>query len=390
MENWKLNPGVKNPNKLSIGQELTVIKQRIIPAEKATMLNIVNNVEKKLVVGDWLAAKVGDELQQQEGVRTLEKSSTLLKFNETSSLKILEFSQVYLQSRNTSLTGTDSSTIEIIAGDAELKWEPINVKKSEIEIISGQTKLTPSNTNGKVTSLRTGLAENGNSVISVYDGTSNVESAGTEVVVPNGMGVSVKQGEKPPKPKPLLKKPTLITQDSKTFNYTNPFIKWKPVNQAYQYLIEICLDKNCNRVIAQMKTENQYFQINNIHERGNYYWRVAGISQDDIVGFKSNTNQIVFSTNKADNQGPKVAINIIGKQSTINDKIVTSAQSNIEIISIDNQSGLDTVEYKWDQENWSSYDDKSSAFKAKIGSLTLKAKDQLGNESQKTYWIKVL
>jgi hypothetical protein len=168
MDNWKLNPHVDNPNKLSIGQVLTIIEQRIIPAEKATMLNIINNVEKKLIKGSWLSAKAGDELQQQEGVRTLEKSLTVLKFNETSSLKVLEFSQIFLQSRSTSITGTDSSSIEIIQGDAELNWKPMQIETSEIEIISGKTKLTPSNVSGNITSLRTGLAKNGNSVVSVY------------------------------------------------------------------------------------------------------------------------------------------------------------------------------------------------------------------------------
>ena len=390
MDNWKLNPHVDNPNQLSIGQELTIIEQRIIPAEKATMLDIVNNVEKKLIEGRWSEASVGDELQQQEGVRTLEKSSTVLKFSETSSLKVLEFSQIFLQSRSTSITGTDSSTIEIVQGDAELSWEPMNIDASEIEIISGKTKLTPSNTRGKKTSLRTGLAKNGNSVVSVYNGTSNVESAGSEIVVPKGMGVSVKQGQKPPKPRPLLRSPMLTTTNGLVYNYTNPLLEWQKVDTANQYLLEVCLEQDCNTVILQDKINHNKIQINNINKSGIYFWRIAAISQDEIVGFKSKINKIVFTTNKSDENGPKIALNVIGKQLYSNDNLIISPKSKLEVISIDTQSGLESLFYQWNQGELNKVLDETNVITLQKGSLTIKAIDKIGNISRSTYQIRHL
>jgi hypothetical protein len=390
MDNWKLNPHVDNPNNLSIGQVLTVIEQRFIPAEKATMLDIINNVDRKLIKGNWLAAKVGDELQQQEGVRTLEKSSTVLKFNETSSLKVLEFSQIFLQSRSTSLTGTDSSTIEIIQGDAELSWKPMQIETSEIEIISGKTKLTPSNVHGKKTTLRTGLAKNGNSVVSVYNGTSNVESAGSQIIVPKGMGVSVKQGQKPPKPSPLLKSPILVSTDGLVYNYTNPILEWHTVDKASQYLIEVCPETDCNKVILQGKTNQNKIQITSIHTLGNYYWRVAAISDDEIVGFKSKINKMVFSTNNSDNEGPQIALNLLGKKIFSNNKLIIAPNSKVQIVSIDSQAGLESLVYKWNQGEFSKLQDNSTIVNMQTGDLTIKAHDKLGNESQSTYQIKYL
>jgi len=116
-DNWKLNPQIKNPNNLKIGQQLTVIKQRVIPAEKAKVFNVVNRVEKKPTGSEWLSAREGDELVEKEGVRTYAKSSALLEFNDESQLKVLEYSQIFLQSRTTDLRGTDSATIEVIKGD---------------------------------------------------------------------------------------------------------------------------------------------------------------------------------------------------------------------------------------------------------------------------------
>jgi len=385
-ENWKLNPEIKNPNLLKIGQKLTVIKERIIPAETATMREIINNVEKKLTVGDWHQAKSGDQLEQKEGLRTLKGSSTLLEFNETSSLKILEYSQVFLKSRKTSLRGTDSSTIEIIEGDTELKWEPLNVKSSEIEIISGSTKLVPENNNGTVTALRTGIADNGNSVISVYEGNSNVESGGANVSVKKGMGISVKQGEKPPKPKPLLKSPKIDFELTKmTINYTNPILQWNQVSNSKQYLVEICADQKCNKVINQIKTENTQNQINNIDEAGIYYWRVAAISEDDLVGFKSKTNILDVTKDKADIDGPSIVIKVIGKQKVEDKNFIIAPSSVLKVYSIDHQSGFNKLYYSWNNDTLVFVNNENSLINLEPGILTLQATDKLGNESIRSY-----
>ena len=387
-ENWKLNPQIDNPHVLKIGQKLTIIKERIIPAEKATMREIINNVEKKLIVGEWLQAKSGDKLEQQEGLRTLEGSSTILEFNTTSSLKILEFSQVFLKSRKTSLRGTDSSTIEIIEGDAELKWETLNVKSSEIEIISGKTKLIPENQNGSITALRTGIAENGNSVISVYEGKSNVESAGSQVSVKKGMGVSVKQGEKPPKPKPLLKSPKIDSSiENLSINYTNPILQWHKVPASKQYLVEVCEDADCNQLVEQIRTDKTQAQLKTVNQSGNYYWRVAAISDDDLVGFKTKTISLNISGNSTDDKGPSIAINIIGKQKQKNQQITVAPNAKLKIISIDQQSGLDKHYYRWNESSLVYLDNNSSMINLESGNLAIHAIDKLGNESIKNYTI---
>ncbi len=387
-DNWKLNPHVKNPHMLTIGEELVIIKQRIIPAKKATMRDIINNVEKKLVIGEWLQAKTGDQLRQQEGVRTLESSSTLLEFDETSSLKILEFSQVFLQSRKTSVLGTDSSTVEIIEGDTELKWKPLNIKNSEIEIISGQTKLVPGNIDGKLTALRTGIAQNGNSVVSVYEGSSDVESAGTNITVPKGMGVSVKQGEKPPQPKPLMKSPVVdVNYNALSINYSNPILKWNGIPMAKQYMIEVCQDKLCNQIISQIKTNNTQTQISKIQQSGNYFWRVAAVSDDDLVGYKTKPFSINITSDIADNFGPSIAINVVGKHKVEKQQITVEKNAKLNIFSADQQSGFDKLYYRWNQDTLVYMDNMSSLLDIKPGTLTIQAKDNLGNESAKTYNI---
>lgn len=385
-ENWKLNPQVQNPNLLSIGQKLTIIEERIVPAEKATMIEVINKVEIKIPKQDWKKASLGDELNQKEGIKTYGKSSALLKFNDESELKILEYSQVFLQSRQTTLSGTDSATIEITKGDAELTWEPIKAGYSDITLISGKTKLKPTIETGKTASLRASITKQGNSVVSMYKGQSNIESAGAIVKIPQGMGLRVKPGQAPPQPKPLLKAPK-VSANTKTYNYSNPIVHWNKVDGASNYLLEMCSDKNCNSVILQNYTQQNHLQVNHLNDKGLFFWRVAAVSLDEIVGYKSTTNSLSIRNAKEDKQAPVIAVNIQGIQKIINDKITVSPSSKIKIITFDKLSGVKDVEYKINDGEWKNYSKQVINMPQPGSKLTVKATDNLDQSAIKTFDI---
>ncbi|MBL4660433.1 MAG: LysM peptidoglycan-binding domain-containing protein [Alcanivoracaceae bacterium] len=387
-ENWKLNPQVQNPHLLSIGQALIIIKQRQIPSERATMIDVVNKVERKKHIGDWKKAIIGDELNQQEGVRTFEKSSALLKLSNESEFKILEYSQVFLQSRKTTLLGTDSATIEIIKGDAELNWTPLDIKKLEIEIISGSTKLKPFIKKGMQTALRTGITDNGSSVISVYKGNSNVESAGKQVLVPQGMGLKVKKGQEPPEPKPLLRSPKLSSSQSE-YNYSNPILYWHKVPKARAYLLEICADKKCSIVTLQKKTRDTHWQIQDLNKKGTFYWRVAAQSEEQIIGFRSDTRILHITDINEDKKGPFIAIDIVGMHKYLNGKTIISPSSRLNIFSIDGKAGLQSLYYKWDNNTFQKWNETPLSVPQSPAVLTIKATDQLNQVTIKDFVVKI-
>lgn len=386
-ENWKLNPHVENPHFLSIGQKLTIIKQRIIPSEKALMLEIVNKVEKKPQTGNWVEANLGDELIQKEGIRTFDESSVLLKFNDESQLKILEYSQVFLQSRATNLSGTDSATIVVTKGDAELIWEPIKAGYSEIEIITGTAILKPEIKTGQIAKLRTGLSDSGNSIISVFKGNSNVESGGSKIAIPQGMGVSVKQGQAPPKPKALLKAPKVIEGNINTFNYSNLVIGWNKLNKAAGYLVEICADINCKTVILQQKTTKLNWHIRGLNKKGDFYWRIAGYSDDDIVGYRSRPSLFITTNAVEDTNPPIIALDILGQKQIINEQIIVSPQAKLFIVAVDELSGIESIQYKWDDDNWQQWDNLAFSIPITRKTLFIKATDKLKQASIKQYVI---
>ena len=383
-DNWKLNPQIKNPNNLKIGQQLTVIKQRVIPAEKAKVFNVVNRVEKKPTGSEWLSAREGDELVEKEGVRTYAKSSALLEFNDESQLKVLEYSQIFLQSRTTDLRGTDSATIEVIKGDAELNWEPIDSNQTEITIVTGEMISKPQVVAGKTAELRTGITDAGKSLISVYQGNSDVANAGAEVAVKQGMGVAVKPGEVPV-PMPLLQSPVVFMGAKAVFNYKNPWLSWSEVKGAVEYLVEICADENCQVVLKQENVDTNKWQINDFNQLGEFYYRVGAKSKDELVGFRSLAQKVEITADVEDVSGPVIGVDIIGYTTSDNQQLTVGPDSQITIYAVDELSGVAQVEYSWSGQPWQEYSKQMLHLPKGNPTLKVRAVDQLGLVAEKNY-----
>ncbi len=383
-DNWKLNPQIDNPNNLKIGQELTIIKERIIPAEKALVFNVVNRVEKKPADSGWLSAKEGDELVQKEGVRTYGKSSTLLEFNDESQLKVLEYSQIFLQSRSTDLTGTDSATIEIIKGDAELNWEPIVADQTKITIVTGEMISKPEVTAGKIAELRTGISKAGKSLISVFQGNSEVANGGAEVDVEEGMGVAVKPGEIPV-PKPLLKAPQVKPKGESVYNFSNPQLSWSAVKDAKEYLVEICADQACNTILKQATVQTNQWQMNDFNQLGTFYYRIGAKNIDELVGFRSEAQKFEIMTAVEDISAPVIAIELIGHKKEEDDKFIVGPDTQIKILAYDQLSGLAGIDFSWDGNEWQKYTDRPLGLPSGSSELMIRATDKLGLAAEQSY-----
>ncbi|MFC3193327.1 hypothetical protein ACFODZ_03620 [Marinicella sediminis] len=384
-ENWKLNPQIDNPNLLTIGEELTIIKERIIPAEKARIIDTVNRVEKKPVTSGWKITQPGDELVQQEGVRTYEQSTALLSFNDESTLKVLEFSQVFLKNRSTTLRGTDSATIEVIKGDTELNWEPLAKQPTDITIMLGSTMSKPQLSQGKATELRTGLTADGDSVISVYQGQSAVESAGNQVQVEQGMGVAVKQGEVPPPPQRLLPAPVMNPDNAGSYTYTNPVLSWEPVSGAHDYVIELCADAQCQVVIDETRQTENSWQDKQPRTAVDHYFRVAARSAEKLVGYRSEPQMLRFSTDQMDHSPPLVAIQLLGHKIIGDQQIIIGPQATWQIHVMDEQSGISTIEHRWNDQAWKPWSGEPVSMNDLNGTYWIRVSDQLNNEAIKSY-----
>ena len=207
-DNWKLNPQVRDPDKLRIGQVLQIITRRKVIAESARVVEAVNETQKMLGQPQWEPARPGDLLASGNGLRTRANSTAELRFNAESSLRLGEYSQVFLARKDTSLRGVDRGSVKVEKGAVDLVFAPMAKPRTEIELIAGPASARPKAGTG--TTLRAGASEDGSAKVMVYAGGGEVAAGGSTVKVAEGMGTAVPEQGPPAPPEPLLPAPVLV------------------------------------------------------------------------------------------------------------------------------------------------------------------------------------
>jgi len=123
-DNWKLNPSIRDPNRLRIGQRLRIILHRQLPPRTAQILSIGGRVDQQPSPNPWIPASRGNLLKEEDGVRTHQNSSTQLEFDDRTRLTINESSLVFLREVSRSLGGVDREQIEVVEGQADIDLQP--------------------------------------------------------------------------------------------------------------------------------------------------------------------------------------------------------------------------------------------------------------------------
>ncbi|HEX2835615.1 MAG TPA: LysM peptidoglycan-binding domain-containing protein [Thermoanaerobaculia bacterium] len=283
-DNWKLNPGIADPNKLKPGQRVRVILSRTLPARSALVNRVARRVEKKPEPAPWTTARAGDQLGERNGIRTYEASSAELKFEDNTLLTLTERSLVFLRGTQTAATNRATNEIEIVDGHADLeqpanKPAPSNASR-DIEIFVGTTTAKPVGGAAKARFRKEGTAAQ----VMSYRGAASVASAGASVNVGEGMGVAVPEGKKPPKPERLLVAPALSPVDAAS---PRPTIRWSAVEGALRYTAEVCRDASCAEIVArEASVETTEWQPPAL-DAGDYVVRVSARSASGLDGFPS-------------------------------------------------------------------------------------------------------
>ncbi len=318
-DNWKLNADLKNPNRLYPGQRIRVITgvreiipepepepepviiEKEVPAQQALINKAFNKVDKNLRQSGWALAAPGDQLQAEDGVRTLAQSSAELEFDRDSRLTLTEYSQVFLRGYREGSVGIQRSAIEIESGSADLNLATIEPEAAEIEILVGETVSRPQRGADGRAQTRTQRAGDTVSKIMVYVGSSQVEAGGVTVDVPTGMGTAVEDGQAPSPPEKLLPRP-LATQPEPgaQFKYANPVFIWSPIEGAAHYLVEVCRDPDCGTLLARTGNLTETTWAAEGLPTGKLFWRVTAVSPSGLEGFPGAPSELtVLSTDKA-------------------------------------------------------------------------------------------
>jgi hypothetical protein len=298
---WKdlleANPGITNPHFITPGASIR-IQVKDVSAKQATIQQVFRQVEQLPFPRPWTPASIGGVLQPRDGVRTYEKSSSELRFDNDSRMTVSEESVVFLREPVAAPKNVSRRAIEIRAGQADL-----DVRRSDkgvmgdIEFHIGETSGTAKPGAQGTGASRARRAGDGGSRIMVYDGESEVKAAGRTLAVPSGMGIAVAADGKTSGPEALIPAPkTLTPNESQTFEFSNPTFDWEPVPGSQGYTVEVCRDAGCGQLVDRAVGVRMTRWTPRVLPIGLLYWRVSAISASGLDGFISAPQKFTIRT----------------------------------------------------------------------------------------------
>ncbi len=289
------NPGIRDPHFIKPG---TTIRIQTVAATRATIEQVFRQVEQMPFPKPWAPASIGGVLQERDGVRTFEKSSSELKFDNGSRMIVSEESVVFLREAAPSPENVHRKSIEIRAGQAELevKREPNGVQNA-IEFHIGQTRGTAKpGTTGKGAS-KARRTTDGGSRIMVYDGDADVSASGRDVAIPSGMGIAVSTDGRTSGPEKLMPAPKpLVPNDRQSFDFSNPTFRWESTPGAASYTVEVCRDAGCGQLVDRSVGVRGTRWTPRLLPIGVLYWRVSALSLSGLDGFAAPAQKFTIKT----------------------------------------------------------------------------------------------
>lgn len=303
-DNLDLNPNITNADLIHPGQRLQIIvgqqeiepepipepeiESELEPVQEAVVTEAYESVDKKHDTSPWSSAIVGDRLYQNDGLRTLANSSAELTFNERSSMKLTEYSQVFLRRSEAYEAGMEHNTIEVEQGSVDLEIRKFKQDDATVEVLVGDANVRPELRHHSDSHTRAKRGNDTQSQVMVYSGNTDVEASGVIVSVLQGMGTQISAGQPPSKPEWLLAAP--VTDSPKLDTVVAPEhvqFQWSPVNEASNYTLEVCADAECSQLVLRNVAIQENYKVVEKLPQGPLYWRVTPVSVSGLDGFAS-------------------------------------------------------------------------------------------------------
>jgi hypothetical protein len=286
-ENWKLNPDLVNPHRITPGTRLRIIMSARVPT--AEIRGVSRRVEEKPHPEPWVPAKVGDKLKARDGIRTYRQSSAELGFDDGSQLRINEESLVFLREVGQKVEGASRQSLEVVEGQADVEARAEeNALPPDIEVIIGEAKAHTRSAPGAPAQARTRRTPTGAAQLMMFGGEGELAAEGHSVKVGTGMGAAAAVGRPPQPPEKLLPPPTPIhPAKGASYEHSNPLFTWSPVEGAAGYVVEVCRDAACGQIVERATGLHETSWTPRSLPLGVVHWRVTAQGASGLDGFPS-------------------------------------------------------------------------------------------------------
>ncbi len=342
-EIWELNSDdIADPDLIYPGYKLKMMVPTRLPTQAALVTKVARRVEDKRSPNPWDDTEKNDFLQPLDVMQTFEGSSAELHFGDDTSLVITEQSRIILGEGAQAAAPVDRQQIEILVGQADLERRPTAATATAIEIVMGDTVVTPRAASaGETVQARTRRPEGQGAQLMVYQGTGDVAAGGEQVTVPKGMGTTVAEGGAPTPPEKLLDAPRIVRPPADSlWDVPNPPFEWQPVEGARSYTLEICRDDKCGELERRV-TDLQTTTWGDAQlPVASFFWRVTATSPSGLDGYPSGSTAFSVVGDKIDSEPPRSSVSFIGPRVGVNDRLILGSGAEILAHVIDNGTGV--------------------------------------------------
>lgn len=289
-----LNPGILDPHWIYPGRKVRIPVERPGTLPNAQVVVVSNRVETLPEPIDWSPVDSGDLLLERDGLRTHERSTARLLFDDGSTANVAESSLVFLRRQTLATAPKPRKEIEIEAGQAEFATAPGTTASPEIEVIVGDTRTTTRAELGGAAMSRHRLAE-GSTQVMLYGGHGEVRGAAGSIELTAGTGTTVRPGAAPAPPERLIAAPELVAPPANVElppEVTDFEFSWRPVDGADSYLLELCADSRCGAVVSRVADLRSTRHRVRLGPRRLLYWRVTAVASSGLDGYPSATRTL--------------------------------------------------------------------------------------------------
>jgi len=227
----------------------------------------------------WTAAVVKQDLVEQERLRTLAASRAGVLFVDGSEIRMDENSLAVIGEMKENVV-RHSLTVDVMVlkGDILAQLSSLSGRKRFSVAAPGVT------TQVRSTRFRTLRDAAQATRIANYNGEIDVAAMERQVTIRKDEGTKVERGLPPTPPRKLLPPPTLIAPltDQVFFTPTVRF-RWRPLEKARLYVLEISADRSFTSPIHIAQTESDAYEWRS-DRKGIYYFRIHTIDDDRFPG----------------------------------------------------------------------------------------------------------
>jgi len=284
-----LNPGIDDPHWIYPGRRMRVVLERPTNKPNAKIAAVSNKVEERPAPIDWRDATPGDLLLDQDSLRTQARSSALLVFDDGTTATVSEDSLIFIRRQTSARSAAPRKEIEIQLGQADIKARQGRTPAPEIEVVVGPTRSTVrAGADGALAVRNRRQGDDAN--VMLFDGAGVVENENGRVDLAKGTGTVVRAGAAPRRAEKLLPAPRLQSPPA-GFEFeigrTLPALVWQPVDGAERYVVEICLDAACGRLVERSSSVEGTRYVPTTKTKAAVYWRVSAVADSGLDGFPS-------------------------------------------------------------------------------------------------------